>query len=180
MQSADLGDMLCWVLFQGIAEQLQPLLPFMAQPASQYAPHSTRVSIDWMYSKIWGLSLHTGYPEDSSLHECWFIWFPYVSEVKSCFGDSLWEEVREIHSCKYSLIQDTSLVGDERLILLSTKVIWYALCQKSVSCQYLFLFSCNTPTPDSDTFESCKEHTNCFPDHLWWQQQWQKPLQGGL
>lgn len=59
MQPADLGDMLCWVVFEGIAEQLQNLLPLMAQPASQYAPHHPRVSIDWMYSKIWGLSFHT-------------------------------------------------------------------------------------------------------------------------
>lgn len=59
VQSADLGDMLCWVLFEGIAEQLQHLLPLMAQSASQYASHCTRVSIDWLYSKIWGLSFHT-------------------------------------------------------------------------------------------------------------------------
>lgn len=108
--------MLWWGLFEGTVEQLQHLLPPMALPDSQPTPLSPCASVDWMCSKIWGLSRFphmTGYPEGISLYASWFVWFPYGLELKSYFGDSLSEEVREIHGCKNNPRKD-KLVGDGR------------------------------------------------------------------
>lgn len=80
--------------------------------ASQSSPHSPHVFIDWMLSKIWGLSCFphmTGQPEDTSLYGSWFVWFPYVLVLKSCFGYSLSEEIREICGCENNPGKDKSL-----------------------------------------------------------------------